>query len=364
MIINKLFEFIIQNNFSDMHIWENRNVYIRDKIWNIEKLNTLIKISDILDFAKSVLTEEKYSELNTGIEVDSWLSYLENRFRLNFYYDREWLNVAIRKILSTPPNIEEVWIPPNLKKHFLKSKWLILVTWPTWSWKSTTLAAIVRYINENKKAHIITLEDPVEYIHESNKSRIVQREVWRNTSSWLNGIKYALRQDPDVIVVWEMRDYETIGAAITLVETGHLVLSTLHSIDTVQTVTRIIDSFPYPQQPQIWIQLSMALEMIISQRLVAKADWNGKVAVREVLVNNSAIANIIREKKLANLYGVLETHSKDGMITMEAALAKLVIYWTVKYDEVVWHIKNVENFQMLLNFYNQVKSNELVTTWK
>ncbi len=362
--IDKLFKYTIEKQHSDMHIWEKKHVFIRNNIWDIEKLNMSISKDEILKFANNLLLKSKYNELIEWFEVDAWYSFMDNRFRLNFYYDKEWLNIAIRKIALKPPTLSEVWIPNNLNKFFLKSKWLILVTWPTGSWKSTTMAAIIKYINENKKSHIITLEDPIEYIFDSDKSRITQREVWRNTSSWLNWIKYAMRQDPDIIVVWEMRDYETISAVLTLVETWHLVISTLHSIDAVQTISRIIDSFPYQQQPQIATQLSMALEIIISQRLLPKSNWKWKTAIREILINNSAISNIIRDKKIANIYWILETQWKSWMTTMDTSLAKMIFEWTIKYEDWLSVVKNKENLDTLLIFYKQQKEkNEKRSNW-
>lgn len=350
--INNILDILLEGNSSDMHIW-TEEIFLRNKIWELEKLEQSLDTENILWFAKHILSSEKFNLLSEWNEVDFGYEYKSNRFRLNFYYDHNWINIAIRKLATKIPELKQLWLPDYLKPYYLKQKWLILVTGPTGSGKSTTLASIVKYINDNKKCHIITLEDPIEYVIKSNKSMIHQREVWNNTKSRMDWIKYALRQDPDVIVVWEMRDLETIEAVLTLVETWHLVISTLHTIDAVQTITRIINSFNEQDESKIAIQLSMALELVISQRLLPLKDWKWKYCSREILINNSAIANLIRLNKIPNIYGIIETQRKIWMTTMDQNLAKVVAKWIISQDDALTVIKNKENFLQMINFYKE-----------
>lgn len=354
-IIYKILDYFVKEKSTDLHIsWQK--AFIRDKIWNLQKLKVQISNEDLINFSKEILTSEKFEILKNWDEVDFWLTYSDSRFRCNFYYDTNWLNIALRKIPLTIPTFDNIWLSNTLTKHYKKKKWLILVTWPTWSWKSTTMASIMKYIADNSKSHIITLEDPIEYIIDSESSLVNQREVWNNTKSWNNGIKYALRQDPDVVMVWEMRDLESIESALTLAETGHLVLSTLHTNDAVQTITRIINSFPANQQEKIAIKLSMTLELVISQRLLPTKDWQGKICAREILINNDAVANIIRKKELHNIYWVMELQTKSWMQTMDNNLAKLVSDNIVSIDEATSMIKDKESFKQLLTFYQEIKN--------
>ena len=275
MIENKFYsvlDFINEKWFSDIHIWEDQKIYVRNEIGEMKRLSESLSKDEIFWFTNDLLCPSEIDALLEWKEIDSAYTHKDARYRLNIYHDKYGINIALRRISSEPPTCEQIKMPAYLNKYYMQDKWLILVTWPTWSGKSTTLASIVRYINENKRAHIITLEDPIEYIYKSDKCRITQREIWKSTPSWQNGIKYALRQDPDVILIWEMRDYESISAVLTLVETWHLVLATLHTTDAISTITRIIDVFPTNQQPQAAIQLSLNLSVVISQRLFPNKD--------------------------------------------------------------------------------------------
>ena len=244
---------------------------IRDKSWEIEDIESINV--DWKEVKVWVLTKEQVLKMIEVLvwknwvldfihekEIDSSYSFREeSRYRVNCYMDSAWYSIALRLIPNDIPTIDELWLPEHIKDMCSKSKWLILVTGPTWSWKSTNLAAMLEYINRNKKKHIITIEDPIEFSFTSDKSLINQREIWNDTNSFAHAIRACLREDPDVIMMWEMRDPETIKAAITLAETWHLVLSTLHTNDSVQTVDRIVDIFPAEQQKQIRTQLAQSL---------------------------------------------------------------------------------------------------------
>jgi twitching motility protein PilT len=227
-----------------------------------------------------------------------------------------------RVITADIPTMEDLKIPKVVYNLLDLNQGLILVTGPTGCGKSTTLASMVNYININKFSNIITLEDPIEYLFSSQKSLIMQRQLGRDMLNFSSGLRHALRQDPDVIMVGEMRDLETIATTITLAETGHLVLATLHTYNAAQTVDRIIDIFPPHQQGQIRTQLSMTLAGVISQRLLPKID-GGRIAAREIMVNNPAISNIIRENKVAQIHTVIETSSREGMVSLDQDVKRL-----------------------------------------
>ncbi|OGV55525.1 MAG: type IV pili twitching motility protein PilT [Lentisphaerae bacterium GWF2_50_93] len=268
-----------------------------------------------VDFALSVNVMKK----NEDGTVDS----SPFRFRVNGFYQRGSVASAIRVIPKRIPPPEELGLPKTLVNMMDKHQGLILITGPTGHGKSTTMASLINRINETRACHIITVEDPIEYVHGNKKAVIEQREVYADTLSFANALKYVLRQDPDVILVGEMRDTETIGAALTAAETGHLVLATLHTNDAAQSIDRIIDSFPAHQQNQIRLQLSGTVLGIVAQRLLPRRDGKGRVAAFEVLVGTPAIRATIREGKSHLIASIIETMSKDGMITMDKALKEL-----------------------------------------
>lgn len=244
------------------------------------------------------------------------------RYRVNIFKQRNSMAAALRVVASKPPRPEELGLPPSVINLYKKRRGLILVTGPTGSGKSTTLASIINQINESSAHHVITLEDPIEYIHEHKKSTINQREIGLDSMSYANALRAALREDPDVILVGEMRDLETISTAVTAAETGHLVLSTLHTIGASSTIDRIIDVFPPHQQQQIRVQLSMVLESIISQQLIPTTT-GGRVAAFEVLHATPAIRNLIREGKTFQIPSMMQTNKKLGMQTMDDSIMDL-----------------------------------------
>ncbi len=283
----------------------------------------------------SILSQRQRVEFETRREIDFALTVAltrthsdsdrENfRFRINGFFQRGNIGIAARVISTEIPTPETLTLPPQLVSLTRKQQGLILVTGPTGSGKSTTLASLIDHINRTRTCHIITIEDPIEYVHKNRLSLLEQRELHSDTQSFANALKYALRQDPDVIMVGEMRDTETIAAALTAAETGHLVLATLHTNSAPQTIDRIIDSFPAHQQNQIRQQLSGVLLAVVSQRLLPRRDGKGQIAAFEVMVGTPPVQNLIRESKLNQLPSVLETGFKDGMITMRRYLEMLI----------------------------------------
>ena len=248
----------------------------------------------------------------------------ELRFRSNFYKTLNGSAAVLRRVETKIPLMDNLSLPPVLYELIEAHKGLVLVTGPTGSGKSTTLAAIINQINETKSANIITIEDPVEFIHKDKKSIISQREVGKQTESFAKALKGALREDPDVILVGELRDLETIGMALTAAETGHLVFGTLHTSGAPNTINRIIDVFPPAQQGQIRAQLSESLKMVITQKLFKKKDGSGRVAAFEVMVCTSPIKNLIREVKIHQITSVMQTAQREGMITMEKSIEGLI----------------------------------------
>ncbi|WP_297989407.1 type IV pilus twitching motility protein PilT [Anoxybacillus sp.] len=281
--------------------------------------------ADTEQMAKAIVPEKLWPYVEENGEVD--LSYSlpgVSRFRVNVFKQRGCISLAIRIVPTKIPTLDELQLPDVLKKMVTKPQGLILVTGPTGSGKSTTLAAMIDYMNKTMRKHIITLEDPIEYVHKHGSCIIDQREVGTDTNSFANGLRAALRQDPDVILVGEMRDLETIQTAVTAAETGHLVFGTLHTSSAPATIDRIIDVFPPEQQGQIRIQLATVLVSIISQRLFPRAQNNGRIAATEILINNAAVANLIRNGKIHQIPSIMQTSRALGMHTLETSMKELV----------------------------------------
>ncbi len=275
--------------------------------------------------AKSIIPDNMWQQFMEKGELDfSYGIPGISRFRVNAYFQRSCVALAVRIVPTRIPTIDELELPPILRKIAEKPQGLVLVTGPTGSGKSTTLASVIQYMNTVMRKHIITLEDPIEYLHKHNTCIIDQREVGFDTNNFANGLRAALRQDPDVILVGELRDLETIHTAITAAETGHLVLGTLHTSSAPSTIDRIIDVFPPAQQPQIRIQLASVLVSIVSQRLFPKADKSGRRAATEILVNNAAVANLIRNEKIHQIVNVMQTSKAQGMHTLESSMKDLI----------------------------------------
>lgn len=373
-LLNTILEFASKQSYPDIHLNTGFVPKIRNRNGDIENIDSIPitkKISDpdtweekIMEeqFPMPLLTTDLIKEIIIAIVWENWFENFElmmeldtsyslqsgDRYRVNCYMDSAWYSVALRIIPSKIPTIEELGLWDTVKEMCNKWKWLIIVTWPTGAWKSTNLAAMIDYINKNHKKHVITIEDPVEFAFTSDKCLINQREIWHHTKWFDIAMRSALREDPDVIMIWEMRDPETIKTAITLAETGHLVLSTLHTNDSVQTIDRIVDVFPSWQQKQIRMQLAMSLAWVISQRLIARADKQWRVAAREILTSTDAVRNLIITGKTHQLYAVLEVWMKYGMILMDKYLLLLYKKWVISRENLIAYARDKDGIEMLI----------------
>ncbi len=324
--IRTLLRELIDAKGSDLHITVNSPPRIRVDQQIISLKYDALTPEDCKALAYSILTDKQQKKVELDFEVDFAFGVEGiSRFRGNVFVQRGSLATVIRAIPWRIPNIEQLRLPKICMTFPTKPKGLILVTGPTGSGKTTSLAAIVDRINSERPVHIITVEDPIEYIHTHKQAIVNQREVGADTKSFANALKYVLRQDPDVIMVGEMRDLETIQAALTAAETGHLVFATLHTNSATESVNRIIDVFPPHQQGQVRAQLSMSLEAVMTQKLLPRKVGGGVVMAAEVMVCTPAIRALIRESKVHEMYGVIQVSQKYGMQTMNMALQELVV---------------------------------------
>lgn len=289
----------------------------------------------------SLLNETQQEMFERNRELDFSLAVTGNlRFRANIYYQKGAVAGAFRLIPRTIPSMKELGLPPIVKELTLRNRGLILVTGPTGSGKSTTQASMIDLINSMQRCHIVTIEDPIEFVHENKKSIVDQREVYADTISFANALKYVLRQDPDVILVGEMRDVETIAAALTAAETGHLVIATLHTNDAIQSIDRIVDVFPPHQQSQIRVQLAFALIGVVAQQLIPQADGEGRVLATEILIKNYAVGTHIREGKTHQTRAIMEASKGEGMVTMDNRLKELYEARKITYDELARRVSS------------------------
>jgi twitching motility protein PilT len=289
----------------------------------------------------SLLNETQQEMFERNRELDFSLAVTGSlRFRANIYYQKGAVAGSFRLIPREIPSLKDLGLPPIVKELTLRSKGLILVTGSTGSGKTTTQAAMIDLINSTQRCHIVTVEDPIEFVHENKKGIVDQREVYADTLSFANALKYVLRQNPDVILVGEMRDMETIAAALTAAETGHLVIATLHTNDAVQSIDRIVDVFPPHQHAQIRTQLAFALIGIIAQQLIPKADGEGRILAAEILIKNYAVATHIREAKTHQTRSIMEASKGEGMITMDHRLKELYEAGEIRYEEVARRVSS------------------------
>ena len=294
------------------------------------------------------LTDEQTTQYERSHEVDCSYSVKGiGRFRLNVYRQRDCVGAAFRVIASKIPTLEELRLPPSLVDMARKTSGLCLVTGPAGSGKSTTLAAVVDLINRTRACHVMTLEDPIEYLHEHKRSMINQREIGTDTDTFGSGLRAVLREDPDVILIGELRDLETIASAITLADTGHLVLATLHTRDAAQAIDRMVDVFPSHQQQQIRIQLSSTIEIVCVQQLLPKLG-GGRIVAAEVMFGTAAVRNLIREGKTHQLLTVIETSAQVGMLSMDRSLARLCMHGLVSQENALTRCLDPDNFYRLL----------------
>jgi twitching motility protein PilT len=316
---------VMERNASDLHLTAGSPPMVRQHgtlhALDYPKLSPQV----VREVVYSILTNDQRQRLETDWQLDLAYSIPNKaRFRVNAYFQRASIGAAFRLIPQHMPALGELGLPSVLEDFTKKPRGFVLVTGPTGSGKSTSLAAMIDLINDRRHEHIMTIEDPIEFLHRHKNCIVNQRELGSDAKSFALALKAALRQDPDVILVGEMRDLETIATALTAAETGHLVFATLHTQDTAQTVDRIVDVFPPEQQHQVRVQLSVALQGIVTQQLLPKASGDGRVCAAEVLVPTPAVRNLIREGKTHQLYSALQTGASHGMQTMDTSLADLV----------------------------------------
>jgi twitching motility protein PilT len=333
----KLLKTLIERKGSDLHIGANTQPHIRIDEKMVAVGEQMLKPSEAKELIYSILKPEEIEKFHAKKELDrSFEIEGMSRFRMNVFYQRGHVGCAIRVIPFDILSFGDCGLPVKVVTSLSrKPKGLVLVTGATGSGKSTTLASIIDKINDERSCHIITVEDPIEFVHKNKQAVIDQREVGQDTNSFAAALKHVLRQDPDVILVGEMRDLETIEAALTIAETGHLVFATLHTSDAVQTINRIIDVFPSHQQQQVRTQLSFVLVGILSQQLVPKVGGTGRVLAAEVMLATAAVKSMIREQKVHQIYSIVQTGQKDGMRTMNQSLYELYTEKHITYEDAV-----------------------------
>jgi twitching motility protein PilT len=339
----------VQRNASDLHLTAGARPTLRIDGELVSLEDYVLKPEDTRRLAGQILTDEQASLFAERGELDFSYGNAElGSFRVNIYRQRGSTGLAMRVVSKLIPSLDSLGLPETVSTLARRSQGLILVTGPAGSGKSTTIAAMIDLINEERACHIVTLEDPIEYLHTNKKSIINQREIGRDSRSFPGALRAALRQDPDVIMVGEMRDLETISIAITAAETGHLVLATLHTASAPQTVERIIDAFPPNQQQQVRIQLSSTLAGVISQRLLRRKGGGGRLAALEILISTLAVRNLIRERKLHQIYSAMQTGGRFGMQTMDKALQELYKNMLIDADEVRRYAADLEVVERFL----------------
>jgi len=341
MDMSQILKFAIDNKASDVLITSGSPPALRINGELVLTNAPPLTPEDSKSMLYSILENRQIAEFEEHKELDFSI-YVKgaHRYRGNVYLQRGSVGGAFRMIPSDIPAIEDLGLPSILNDLGLRHQGLVLITGPTGHGKSTTQAAMVDYINANRRVHIVTVEDPIEFMHENKKSVIDQREVGPDTQGFSKALSHVLRQDPDVILIGEMRDLDTIAAALTAAETGHLVITTLHTNDAVQSVDRLLDVFPPHQQGQIRVQLAFSLLVVLAQRLIPRADGNGRAVATELMINNSAVAHLIRDGKTHSIYSVMETHAKEGMHVMDASLKTLYLKGIITYEEAKVRMKN------------------------
>lgn len=347
MLIQSIIKTAQQERASDIHYEEERPLCLRID-GTMQRIGTAEDVADFPAGIDTYLTDAQKEIYASGQDLDFAIETAEGqRCRVNLFHKMGEMGCVLRLLAEEIPTTEELGLPSLLQDLAMLPRGLVLVTGPTGSGKSTTLASMIDYANRNRQAHIITIEDPVEYRHASQQSLISQREVGRDVPSFAAALRSALREDPDIILVGEMRDHETIAAALTAAETGHLVLSTLHTNGAAKSVDRIVDIFPPHQQGQIRMQLSGTLKGIITQQLLKKKT-KGRLAALEIMVSTPGILNMIREGKSHQISSAMQTGGKDGMILMDQALARLVQRGDISLEEAASHCTNRQELDAFL----------------
>ncbi len=339
---DQLLQVMIDNKWSDMYITVGTHpaIKISGEIASIDDGIDEFTWKDTFEFAQSIIDEKQHERLVKDKNLDFSFSYAGARFRWNVSFQMGNYMVVVRLLNAEIPDIDTLWLTDIYKDVTKLGQWLILITGPTWSWKTTTLAAMINFINENYKKHIITIEDPIEYIHKHKKSIIEQKEVWRDVPDYETALIWAMRQAPQVILFWEMRNRREVEMALTLAETGHLVFSTLHTRSASQTISRIIDIFSEGEKEQVRMQLSDALVAVFSQRLLKKVDGTWVHMVKEILRNNSAVANLIRENDTHQIPTTIQMWKREWMQLLEDDIISLIQMWEITVEEGMKYANN------------------------
>ncbi|HDI45875.1 MAG TPA: type IV pilus twitching motility protein PilT [Candidatus Omnitrophica bacterium] len=349
--IKKLLLEMVERNASDLHLKADYPPIFRIDGNLVISEYSSFSSDEIRKLCYSFLTSDQIERFEQEWELDCAIEIEKiARYRINLYLQRGKIGAAIRMLPLKIPTISECGLPEDVivEKLLRKKKGLILVTGPTGSGKSTSIAAMLEWINQNKKGHIITVEDPIEYVHTSKQSIINQREVGTDTHSFNHALRHVLREDPDVILIGEMRDLETIESALNIAETGHLVFSTLHTPDAVQSINRIVDVFPSYKQDQVRIQLSFVLLAVLTQQLLPRKEGSGRVLAYELMLANHAVRSMIREKKGHQIYSVIQTSQSEGMSTMNQCLAKLYLNGDISYEQAIHGSMDPEDLKKLI----------------
>ncbi len=347
--IDELLRLLVSQQGSDLHLKAGQPPVFRVHGQLVRSALPLLSEADTKTLLYEIMNEERRQRFERTNQLD--MSYSipgVSRFRVNVFRQKGAVGAVLRVIPLTIRTIDELGLPQAMKKVCMLPRGFILVTGPTGSGKSTSLAAMIDLINEHRSCHIITIEDPIEFLHRDKRACINQREVGIDTHSFANSLKHVMRQNPDIILVGEMRDLETISLAITAAETGHLVMATLHTADAAQTVDRIIDVFPPGQQQQVRLQLSTTLQAIFSQTLLPLADGTGRIVAYEVLLCTPAIRAMIREGKTHQLYSAIQSGAKYGMITLDACLKELCNKGLVTIEEAMAKSSNPVEFEKMV----------------
>ncbi len=346
--MKQLLDTAIERKASDLHLTVGIPPMIRidGALMAVSQSQPLVG-EEAVKLVQSFMTPDQIERLKVRKEIDFSFGYQSMRFRSNVYFQKGYIAASLRLIPRLVKNFTELGLPPILEKFISPSQGFVIITGPTGHGKSTTLAAMINQINHTRAEHIVTIEDPIEYVFEHDKSIISQREVGSDTNSFARALRSALREDPNVVLIGEMRDLETIEAALTLAETGHLVFTTLHTNSAAQTADRIIDVFPPHQQQQVRMQLANVLLGVVSQRLIPKTQ-GGRVVGCEIMMANSAVRNTIREGKTHQLTNIIQTSAAEGMISMDKVLAELVSKGEITIDNALTWALDPKAFKMMV----------------
>lgn len=347
--IKSLLRLVAQQNASDLHLVVGRYPTLRldGRLYPLTQ-ESILSVEDTQALSDVLTSEENKKRLIADGQIDFSYNFEDKaRFRTNIFYQQGNVSIAMRMVNGRIRTLEELSIPPTLYDFTHQTQGLLLITGPVGHGKSTTLSALIDFINHNDDKHIITIEDPIEYVYEQDRCIINQREVGRDTKSFPDGLRGVFREDANVVLIGELRDLDTISTAMTAAETGHLILATLHTNDSSQTIDRIIDVFPAHQQNQVRSQLASVLLGVVSQRLIPKVG-GGRIPAMEIMINNHAVENLIRENKAYQIDSVIETSLREGMVSLDKSLADLIQRGLITMEDAMVYTKNQDYLQMLV----------------